>query len=354
MLQRPVAGRAGAPKQERRRAKDLALVGTHFIGTQLGGQLVEDAVDELVAIGGAKDLRQLDAFVDHHAVRHVDTMTQLVGRQAQDRQLNWVQLFQRTVEETGEGVIQLGLVLRNTVEDFPKVSAINADKIIVDAELGFNFVYRLTGQVPLIQGLHGQTARFAARSGLAFGRLFVGLGGMIEIAVKTHLASSCASRLTISRADSAASAPLLPALVPERSMACSMESTVSTPKATGTPNSMETWARPLVHSPATYSKCGVPPRITAPRAMIASNSLRWAIFCATRGISKAPGARMMVMSLSLTPWRTRVSTAPLTRLSTTKLLKRPTTRAKRPLGAIKVPSMVFRVMGILVSIKEQD
>jgi hypothetical protein len=31
-----------------------------------------------------------------------------------------------------------------------------------------------------------------------------------------------------------------------------------------------TWAMPLVHSPATCSKCGVPPRITAPRAMIAS------------------------------------------------------------------------------------
>ena len=31
----------------------------------------------------------------------------------------------------------------------------------------------------------------------------------------------------------AASAPLLPAFVPERSMACSMESTVNTPKVTG-------------------------------------------------------------------------------------------------------------------------
>ena len=27
-----------------------------------------------------------------------------------------------------------------------------------------------------------------------------------------------------------------------------------------------------LHSPATYSKCGVPPRMTAPRAMIAANS----------------------------------------------------------------------------------
>ncbi len=136
-------------------------------------------------------------------------------------------------------------------------------------------------------------------------------------------------------------------------MACSMESTVSTPKATGTPNSMETWARPLVHSPATYSKCGVPPRMTAPRAMMASYSPCCATFCATSGISKAPGARMMVMSFSLTPWRTSASTAPLTRLSTTKLLKRPTTRAYLPCGAMKVPSMVFRGMvQISYSVKE--
>jgi hypothetical protein len=68
----------------------------------------------------------------------------------------------------------------------------------------------------------------------------------------------------------AASAPLLPALVPARSMACSMVSTVSTPLATGVSNSSCTCARALAHSPATYSKWGVPPRITAPSAMMAS------------------------------------------------------------------------------------
>ncbi len=51
----------------------------------------------------------------------------------------------------------------------------------------------------------------------------------------------------------AASKPLLPALVPARSMACSMVSVVSTPKITGTP--VSSWARwmPAAHWPATSS-----------------------------------------------------------------------------------------------------
>ena len=60
--------------------------------------------------------------------------------------------------------------------------------------------------------------------------------------------------LTISRAPIAASAPLLPALVPERSIACSIESVVMTPNDTGMLCSSDTCARPLLHSPATKSK----------------------------------------------------------------------------------------------------
>ena len=40
--------------------------------------------------------------------------------------------------------------------------------------------------------------------------------------------------------------------------------------STGTPVCSDTVAIPLVHSPATCSKCGVPPRITAPSATTAS------------------------------------------------------------------------------------
>ena len=58
-------------------------------------------------------------------------------------------------------------------------------------------------------------------------------------------ASSARRRLIISMALWAQSAPLLPALVPARSMACSMVSVVRTPKSTGTPVSSDVWAMPL-------------------------------------------------------------------------------------------------------------
>ena len=59
-------------------------------------------------------------------------------------------------------------------------------------------------------------------------------GGQID-PLRTLVHHSFPYRLTISSAAMAASAPLLPALVPERSIACSMLSVVSTPNATGTP-----------------------------------------------------------------------------------------------------------------------
>ncbi len=55
------------------------------------------------------------------------------------------------------------------------------------------------------------------------------------------------NKLTSSIAAIAASDPLLPALVPDRSIACSMVSVVSTPNTTGKSSSRETLAMPLAH-----------------------------------------------------------------------------------------------------------
>ena len=61
----------------------------------------------------------------------------------------------------------------------------------------------------------------------------------------------CFRTETISIATIAASAPLLPDLVPARSIACSTSSTVKTPNAQGTPVSSCTLLRPDADSPAT-------------------------------------------------------------------------------------------------------
>jgi len=75
----------------------------------------------------------------------------------------------------------------------------------------------------------------------------VRLSGSVDSA---HSPPICLKTETISMATMAASAPLLPALVPARSIACSMVSTVRTPKAQGTPVSSWTLFRPPADSPA--------------------------------------------------------------------------------------------------------
>ncbi len=93
--------------------------------------------------------------------------------------------------------------------------------VLLVAELGDDLLDAGAADLPGVDGL--QRAATRARA-----------GGGID-AVGAHGVHSFAYRLTISSAARAASAPLLPALVPARSMACSMVSVVSTPKATGTP-----------------------------------------------------------------------------------------------------------------------
>src|SRR5262249_18227086 len=150
--------------------------------------------------------------------------------------------------------------------------------------------------------------------------------------------------LAISTAAIAASAPLLPAVVPARSTACSIVFVVSTPKVTATPRSCAssaTRATPDAHSPATYSKCGVEPRITQPSAIAASKSPDSATWRSIAGISNAPGTRTTVKSSSFAPSRRRTSSAPVTRRSPMKSLKRDTTRTQRNPCADSWPSTVF-------------
>src|SRR6266566_98775 len=67
-----------------------------------------------------------------------------------------------------------------------------------------------------------------------------------------------------------------------------------------------TLPRPRAASPATYSKCGVSPRITHPSATIASNRSLAAAASASTGSSKAPGAHVTSTFASAIPPRRRV------------------------------------------------
>jgi len=67
-------------------------------------------------------------------------------------------------------------------------------------------------------------------------------------------------------AETAASLPLLPSLVPARSIACSIVSAVIMPNITGIPESWPALAIPFAASDATKSKCGVGPPYDSPQA----------------------------------------------------------------------------------------
>src|SRR4051812_31532970 len=79
---------------------------------------------------------------------------------------------------------------------------------------------------------------------------------------------------------------------PARSRACISSLVVRTPLPTGLPASSATRVSPAVTASQTYSKCGVPPRITTPSATTASS--RSLSACATTGSSTAPGTRTTV------------------------------------------------------------
>src|SRR3954451_1758035 len=98
---------------------------------------------------------------------------------------------------------------------------------------------------------------------------------------------------------------------PARSRACSSVSQVRTPLPTGLPASSATRVSPAVTASQTYSKCGVPPRTTTPRATTAS--CRSVSAWATTGSSTAPGARTTVGRS--TPQARAAATARSSRLS---------------------------------------
>src|SRR4030095_14299653 len=118
------------------------------------------------------------------------------------------------------------------------------------------------------------------------------------------------------------SQPLFASLEPERSIACSTLLVVKTPKPMGIRYFEMASPIPRVTASDTYSKCGVSPRITAPKQTRASYFPLAAIRSASKGISNAPGTRITVTSFSSPPWLFSPSKAPSRNFSVMKLLNR--------------------------------
>jgi hypothetical protein len=166
------------------------------------------------------------------------------------------------------------------------------------------------------------------KMGWARGRKRGGLGGENKawLGRGSWRARMERSRTATSSAATTASHPLSSRLPgsPHRSRADSTVSHVSTPLPTGVRVSSATRVRPAVTESQTYSKCGVPPRITAPRQATAS----WcrASSAATTGSSIAPGTR--TTSGSGTPQATAAAVPRATRASVISWCQRVATMAR--------------------------
>src|SRR5690606_36593393 len=156
--------------------------------------------------------------------RYINTMLQFVGGNPDYGFFNRIQFFWQAPQIRFNFAVQFIDPCHHLAMQFLKISHIDLGHIIGRGHMQFDRLSRVTGHLP------GQHCLQSQLSGIMSCRRF-----------SRYSPAIYAMTLTISSAPSAASTPLLPALVPELSIACSILSVVITPKETGIPYSRETW-----------------------------------------------------------------------------------------------------------------
>src|SRR5690606_12321029 len=205
---------------------------------QLAGGTIKNGIHVAMSVRRAEALGECHAFVDDHAIRNVDALLALGAADAKNGKLHRAHLFGRAIEMRSKQLLQFFGPPHVVPQQLVEVFRIDAAELRVLVVLQPERLPVVAADEVLIDRLHREAARVAAFA--------------VRVALVVFFAHGRARiRLTISMAVSAASAPLLPALVPARSSACSMVSGVSTPKATGTPVCMAALPQALAHSPAT-------------------------------------------------------------------------------------------------------
>ena len=188
-----------------------------------------------------KRLAQLDAFVDHHAIRHLGRLShELVERRARASRA-------RPGSRRAGAIVGVARSSSSSPRALPRRSRRAPRGSTPRRPWRTPVVVRTGRQLGGRAAARAATGRAPARGACAPTPVPApGRGPRTarqRASLRIRLASSTATR--------AASAPLLPSLPPARSTACSSVSVVSTPNATGTPVSLATRARPAAHSPAT-------------------------------------------------------------------------------------------------------
>nr|GEU28364.1 hypothetical protein [Tanacetum cinerariifolium] len=153
------------------RSGSALFIGRHFVLAQLGGQLVQHAVDVLVAVDTAKRLGQLDRFVDDHAVRDFQVVFQFVRADQQHRVLDRRQLLDAAVDQRRERLAQGHGILDRAVQQLGEMLGVGLVEAVRGADVvddrGGGFVV----QQPLVQALQRELACAVTR-----GAVFAGVG----------------------------------------------------------------------------------------------------------------------------------------------------------------------------------
>ena len=135
---------------------------------------MQHTVHILVAIGAAKALGQLDAFVQHHAPRHIKTALKLVSTDPQNAVLNRRQLNQRTVQQRRDQRVQRAGLRYAAVQQRVEMHAVGFVKTRQVAGEEVDVFWGVAAHQMLVKRLQGELAR--AGAGRFVGRL-AGLGG---------------------------------------------------------------------------------------------------------------------------------------------------------------------------------
>src|SRR5690606_6261564 len=150
-----------------------------------------------------------------------------------------VELLEGAGSEARDRAVEHRCFVDGQGEQGAKVRFVDLRELRSAGELPLELFDVVPRELPLIERLNEQLARPLPSAPSA------------STALHGVYCSRLRDNVAISIAVNAASAPLFPAFVPARSTACSIVSTVSSPKPIGMPCSSETRAIPLAASPAT-------------------------------------------------------------------------------------------------------
>ena len=106
-----------------------------------------------MAVAGTESLRKVHAFIDHDAVRNVDTRLQLVDTDQQNAELDGIQLIEWPVDEAVDGLLECFLAVADVLQEFLEKRLVHSLVSNLVPKLGQQFATVVTGNLPLVQSL---------------------------------------------------------------------------------------------------------------------------------------------------------------------------------------------------------